>query len=297
MKKEKGINKKTKRRIRVKKNNPIILIIILLVVVFLAPRLVSTAKYVYNVIHEHYLASQDFYFSSDKLNINKTTYEFTNNWSGAQTCPIPVNMSSKKNDLAYTKADITYTITILGCSSNITATASKATGIIEGTDEHSGSGVNKDYFIVNINPSGAALSEGATAWVDVRAKSTAPYEQILEGRLVVEVSSADISYEIVDAVNQPYLTVNVTNSQNVGDDVTLSYSPSVVLLDMTDEFYINNTNKTTQQVGSYAYLNSITSHVDLLSTTSVKFYKVDATQNYSYSSTSGSGTPVITLTH
>lgn len=297
MKRKKSINKKTRRKIKVKKINPIILIIILLVVIFLTPRFISTAKYVYNVIHEHYLASKDFYFSSDKLNINKTSYEITNNWSGAQTYQIPINMSSKKNDLAYTEADITYTITIDACSPNITATPSKSSGTINGTGEHSGNGVNEDYFIVDIDPVGTALAEGSTAWVDVTVTSTEPYEQTLQGRLIVEVSSADISYEIIDAVNQPYLTVNITNSQSIGDDVTLNYNPNVVLLDMTSRFYINNTGKTSQQVNGYAYLNSITSHVDLLSTTSVKFYKVDASQNYSYSSTSGGATPVITISH
>jgi len=296
VKKEKRIKEKPKRRIKVKKMNPIALVIILLIVVFLTPSFVSMARYVYNVIHEHYLASKDFYFSSDKLNINKTSYEISDTWNGAQTCPIPVNMSSKKNDLAYTGADIRYTITVDACSPNVTATPSKATGTIEGTDEHTGSGVNKDYFIINVTPVGTALSEGEKAWVDVTVKSTEPYEQTLQGRLIVEVSSSDISYEIIDAVNQPYLTVNITNSQNTGANVTLSYSPSVVLLDMTNRYYINNTGKTTQVIDNYTFLNSITSYVDLLSTTSVKFYKVDATQNYSYGAGS-TGTPVITLSH
>ena len=63
----------------------------------------------YNVIYEHYLASKDFYFNSDKLNLNHTEYKITNNWSGAETYIVTVNMSSKKNDKAVKDADITYT--------------------------------------------------------------------------------------------------------------------------------------------------------------------------------------------
>ena len=78
----KRVRKNNKRK--VKKINPIVLLIIFIIVIFLTPRFVSTAKYVYNAIHEHYLSSKDFYFSSDKLSINHTEYEITNNWSGAE---------------------------------------------------------------------------------------------------------------------------------------------------------------------------------------------------------------------
>ena len=116
------------------------------------------------------------------------------------------------------------------------------------------------------------------------------------GKLIIEVGSADISYEIIDAVNQPYLTVNITNSQSTGANVTLTYDPTVVLLDMTSRFYLNATANDTQQINNYSYLKSITSYVESLSTTTVRFYKNDSSQDYTY--TPGSGvTPVIALSH
>ena len=296
MKKKNVKHRRTKKKIRIKKTRFFLLLIMLALVVFLVPRFKSAAKYVYNIVHEYYLSSKDFYFASDKLSINHTEYELTNNWSGAEMHRIPINMTSKKNDKAVTDADITYTISVTK-SDNITATPSKQTGTILGNN-HAAPGVeglNEDYFEVYISPSGgSALPEGSVAWVEITVQSISPYEQTLTGKIYVEVGSAKISYEIIDAVNQPYLTVNITNSQSVGANVTLNYSPAAVLLDMTDRFYLNATNNTSQQISNYTYLNSITSYVDSLSTTSVKFYKVDATQNYSY--TGGAGTPIITLT-
>ena len=293
MKKKKVKYKKTEKT--VKRIRLILLLLFVVLIVFFTPKFKSAARYVYNVVHEYYLSSKDFYFASDKLSINHTEYEITNNWSGAEPYTIPINMTSKKNDKAVTDADITYTISV-SKSDNITATPSKLTGTILGNN-HAAPGVeglNGDFFSVDISPSGGtALGEGEIAWVEITVTSTSPYEQTLSGKIIVEVGSAEISYEIIDAVNQPFLTVNITNSQSVGANVTLNYNPTVVLLDMTDRFYLNATSNASQQINSYTYLNSITSFVDSLSTTSVKFYKVDSTQNYSY--TGGSGTPIITL--
>lgn len=287
----KRVRKNNKRK--VKKINPIVLLIIFIIVIFLTPRFVSTAKYVYNAIHEHYLSSKDFYFSSDKLSINHTEYEITNNWSGAEPYVITVNMSSKQNDMSYTESDIDYSITYT-CSDNVQCTLNKNTSTIVGTANH---GVNEDYFTVSISPNGnSALGEGEKAWIDITATATSPYSQTISGKLILEVGSAEITYEIIDAVNQPYLTVNITNSQSVGADITLTYNPEIVLLDMTSRFRLSSTNDDTQQLNGYAYLKSITSQVESLSTTTVRFYKNDSSQDYSYSPGSGI-TPVISLTH
>ncbi len=287
----KRVRKNNKRK--VKKINPIVLLIIFIIVIFLTPRFVSTAKYVYNAIHEHYLSSKDFYFSSDKLSINHTEYEITNNWSGAEPYVITVNMSSKQNDMSYTESDIDYSITYT-CSDNVQCTLNKNTSTIVGTANH---GVNEDYFTVSISPNGnSALGEGEKAWIDITATSTSPYSQTISGKLILEVGSAEITYEIIDAVNQPYLTVNITNSQSVGANITLTYNPEIVLLDMTSRFRLSSTNDDTQQLNGYAYLKSITSQVESLSTTTVRFYKNDSSQDYSYSPGSGI-TPVISLTH
>ncbi len=290
--KNKKIDRKTRRKKA--KNNLILCIILLLILVFLAPRFFSFARYVYNMSYEHYLAAKDFYFTSDKLSLEHTEYEVTNNWSGAETYQVIVNMSSKRNDLATTEADITYSVTYT-CSDNITCTLDKSTSTIVGTGNN---GVNEDAFTVNINPAnGTALSDGERALVDITATSTSPYTQTISGKLVFEVGTADISYEIIDEPGSPYLTLNIINSTSTSTNVTLAYNPQVVLLDMTSRFYLNpQTTYTTQTLDTFLYINTITSPVAALSTTSVKFFKTNSANNYSYLAGS-QGTPVITLTY
>lgn len=290
--KDRKINRK-KRRNKTKANL-ILCIIILMIVIYITPKFFSFAKYVYNVAYEHYLAAKDFYFTSDKLSLSHTEYEVTNNWSGAETYQVIVNMSSKRNDLAMTEADIEYTITYT-CSDNITCALDKSTSTIVGTGNN---GVNEDAFTVNINPAnGTALRDGEMAWVDITATATSPYSQTISGKLIFEVGTSDISYEIIDEVNSPYLTLNIINSTSESTNVTLSYNPEVVLLDMTSRFYLNSqTTYNTQTLNNYSYINNITSPVSALSTTSIKFFKTNASNNYSYLAGS-QGTPVITLTY
>jgi len=289
---DRKINRK-KRRNRAKANL-ILCLILFIIVIYITPKFFSFARYVYNVAYEHYLTAKDFYFTSDKLSLSHTEYEVTNNWSGAETYQVIVNMSSKRNDLAVTEADISYSVTYT-CSDNITCTLDKTTSTIVGTGNN---GVNEDAFTVNINPAnGTALSDGEMAWVDITATSTSPYTQTISGKLIFEVGTSDISYEIIDEENSPYFTLNIINSTNVDSNVTLSYNPQVVLLDMTSRFYLNaQTTFNTQTINNYSYINNITSPVSALSTTSVKFYKINSANNYSYLAGS-SGTPVVTLTY
>ena len=290
--KDRKINRR-KRRDRAK-TNLIICLILLIIIIYITPKFFTFARYVYNVAYEHYLAAKDFYFTSDKLSLAHTEYEVTNNWSGAETYQVIVNMSSKRNDLAMTESDIEYTVTYT-CSENITCALDKSTGTIIGTGNN---GVNEDAFTVNINPAnGTALSDGEMAWVDITATATSPYSQTISGKLIFEVGTSDISYEIIDEANSPYLTLNIINSTSVNTNVTLSYDPTVVLLDMTSRFYLNaQTTFNTQTLNNYSYINNITSPVPALSTTSVKFFKTNSANNYSYLAGS-SGTPVITVTY
>ena len=289
-------DRKTNRRKRRNraKANLILCLILFVIVIYITPKFFSFARYVYNMAYEHYLVAKDFYFASDKLSISHSEYEVTNNWSGAETYQVIVNMSSKRNDLAMTEADITYSITYT-CSDNITCTLDKTSRTIVGTGNN---GVNEDAFTVNINPAnGTALNDGEIAWVDITATSTSPYTQTISGKLVFEVGTSDISYEIIDEANSPYLTLNIINSTSSNTNVTLSYDPTVVLLDMTSRFYLNTqTTFNTQILNNYSYINNITSPVSALSTTSVKFFESNSANNYSFLAGS-SGTPVITLTY
>ena len=278
---------------RKKTNTLIIILIFLIILMFIAPQMGSFSKDIYNSVNNYYLASKGFYFNSDKLSIKHSEFEIENNWSGAETYSITINLNSKRNDLVFAESDIDYEISFTN-SDNIVCTASKTKGTIKGSNS---GGLNEDYFIITINPKdGVGLPDGTQTWVDIEVKSTAPYVQTLSGKLYVGVGSEDISYEIMDSKNNPYLEVNITNSLNEGKDVTLEFDPNIILLDMTDTFTLNASNKITQDINNYAYVNSVTSHVKSLETTAVRFYKVDPSQNYTFEE-GDSGTPVVLLTY
>ena len=282
------------RRRRKKRNNKIIpLLIILIIIAILVPTMTSLSKYVYNAVQDYYLGSKGFYFNSDKLTTDHAEFEIANNWSGAETYTITINLNSKKNDLLFAETDIDYTVNLTH-SDNIECELSKNSGTIIGSQN---GGINEDYFTIKINPAGGqALANGETTWVEVEVTSTSPYEKTLSGRLIVGVGTEDISYEIMDSENSPYLEVNITNSLDVGKDVKLSFDPNIILLDMTSSYYLNSSATTTTEINGYSYVNSVTSFVDTLQTTTVRFYKVDPTQNYTHE-TGSTEPPVITLTY
>ena len=282
-----------RRRKRNKTNRIILLLIVLVVLIFLVPVMTSLSKYIYNAVHDYYLGSKGFYFNSDKLSANHSEFEIANNWSGAETYTITINLNSKKNDLVFAETDIDYVINYTH-SDNIECSISKTNGTIKGS---ASGGINEDYFIITINPAGGVgLPNGAQTWVEVEVTSTAPYESTLSGKLYVGVGSEDISYEIMDVPGNPYLEVNITNSLDTDEDVTLEFDPNVILLDMTSSFKLNATATNTQQINGYDYINSVTSLVKSLETTTIRFYKVDPSQDYTYQAGS-TGTPVVTLTY
>lgn len=282
------------RRRRRKNNNRIIQILIVLVILaFLVPTMTSLSKYVYNVIHDYYLGTKGFYFNSDKLTSNHSEFEIANNWSGAETYTITINLNSKKNDLVFAETDIDYEVSFTH-SDEIECSISKTTGTIKGSDS---GGINEDYFIITINPAnGTSLANGVQTWVDITVKSTSPYVATLSGKLYIGVGTEDITYEIIDSQNNPYLEVNITNSLNTGEDVALSFDPNILRLDMTSAFRLNSTAITTQNINGYSYVNSVTSYVGSLETTTVKFYKIDPSQDYTYQA-GDTGTPVVQLTY
>lgn len=283
----------TRRRKRKNDNQIIKLLIIIVILAFLVPAMTSLSKYVYHAINDYYLGTKGFYFNSDKLSSTHSEFEIANNWSGAETYTITVNLNSKKNDLVFAETDIDYNITFTN-SDNIDCKISKTSGKIVGS---ANGGINEDYFTITIDPKqGRTLANGETTWVDVTVTSTSPYTATLSGKLIVGVGAADISYQIIDSENNPYLEVSIINSLNEAKDVTLKFDPNVVLLDMTSRFRLNSTQIETQKINGFDYVNSITSSVGSLETTTVKFYKVDPTQNYTYQ-IGDDGTPEIKLTY
>lgn len=293
----------------------------LIILLMLLPLfLISTTagRYLYVEIRDFYLASKNFYFNSDKLSDPIARYQ-VDNWSAVDEYPITFNMNSYSNNKKYAKSDITYEVSYR-CSSNLLCQISGSYGTIPVS-------THTDSFTITLTPNGT-FHDGDEAWLEVTARATAPYTKTITGRFVLKVGKMGIYYEIVDKANQPYFDLNITNtldyyvvrtafgSHAVGDKIDidtylalgndekakcastimdLSFNPNTVLLDMTNHNYLNALSSTTTTINSYNYINDFTFKVDALSSTVVRFYKVDATANYTYPF--GTSNPIVTVNY
>ena len=289
-----------------KKSKVRILFVVFIIVGLLIIILGSTyGRYIYLELKDYYLSTKNFYFNSDKLTIDRAIYQ-VENWSGVDSYNISINLNSYKNNLEVCDSDITYQISY-SCSNNVICNLSKLSGTIY-TNTHT------DNIVATLTPV-TNLSEGDMAFIEITATSTAPYQKTIRARFILNVSISGLAYEIADEAQRPYLNFNITNTldyytvvtafgnHSVGEKIdintylalspenkakcksaliTLSFDPSVVVLDMTSEAYLKATNYTTTTIGGYSYINSVTFNVEAISSAQVKFYKIDATQNYTY---------------
>ncbi len=291
----------------------VIVICFLAIVVFLIVGK-TYGKIIYSEIRDFYLSTKSFYFNSDKLQVGLSNQQI-DNWSGADSYSIGINMNSYKNNKVGANSDISYDISY-ECSENANCSVSKSYGVIYASS-------NTDSFVVNIEGR-EQLQDGDEVWVIVTATSTSPYVKTLKGKFTLKVGKMGLSYEIVDVSNRPYMDVHITNtldfytveeafdSYSVGDridietylgldesyrdkcksaSVSISFDPSVVVFDMTNSVYLRNRGVTTTLIDGYSYINGISFRVDALSSEVVRFYKSDASSNYSYPL--GEGEPIV----
>lgn len=295
------------------------LFILLVLLVFIISFVVVLARYVTSNISDFFLRSQEFYFYSDKLEKNTAVYQI-DNWSGVDDYPIIINMNSRLNNLKATTYDIPYNITYDCKTNNAICQLSKQSGVIYSdncTD-------NTDFFTLTITPN-TQLDTGDRVTVEIEVSSTGAYKKTLKGRFTLVVGKEDITYEITDSVNNPYMELRITNTlsyytvkeQFVIDEttynvnkkididtyltlsdenkqkcrsslVTIQFDPNVVILDMTDETYQQATNIQTTTINNKTYISGLTISVDAISSKSLRFYKVDPSHNYTYPNSSNS---------
>ncbi len=278
---------------------------VVIVIISLALFKPSIARYVYNGLKNYYYESQSFFFNCDKLSVEGAVFQL-DNWDGVNSFDVTFNMDSFKNNSISSNSNIAYDITY-ECTNNATCTISKESGLIP-TSTH------KDYFVVTVTPN-QALSEGDSITLDVSVESTAPYIKELTGQVRLNVGVPGIAYEITDKTNQPYLDFKITNTLDYYQVVTpfgnytagttieqsvynslsaenkakctsaliqLDFNPNVILVDVTSEFYENAYSYTTQAINNKQYINRVVFGMDPVSSMSVRFYKVNAANNYTY---------------
>lgn len=286
-----------------KKAKIVVISAILIIIFLLVGR--TYGKIVYNEIRDFYLSTKSFYFNSDKLQVGLSNQQI-DNWSGADSYAIGINMNSYKNNKVGANGDISYDIEY-ECSDNAICDVSKSSGIIYSSS-------HTDSFVVNIRAKNQ-LKDGDEVWVIVSTKSKEPYVKTLKGKFTLKVGKMGLSYEIEDVRNRPYMDVHVTNTldfytvneafgtYNVGDriDITtyldlsleeqkkctsalisLDFDPDIVIFDMTNSVYLRNEETTTKDINGFSYINGITFKIDALSSEVIRFYKANVSNNYTY---------------
>ena len=93
------MQKNTKLRLKLKNTyKKKQLLVILIMIACMLSFVVVFARYITDNIENFFLRSKEFYFYSDKLSENLSTFQI-NNWSGVDPYEIIVNMNSRKNNL------------------------------------------------------------------------------------------------------------------------------------------------------------------------------------------------------
>lgn len=131
--------------------------------------------------------------------------------------------------------------------------------------------------------------------VKITASTQEPYAKVISAEVSLKVQEVtQNSYEIEDVVNRNYAVLKLVNGQNTGVQVTLTFDPRVLRLDMNDEVYVNRTSVETSTINGNEYVNKIVFNIDKEAAKNIKFYKVDKSKDYTYPS--GSTTPAIDVT-
>lgn len=262
-------------------------------------------RYIYNEIRDFYLSSKNFYFNSDKLTANKAIYQ-VDNWSAVDPYTITINLNNSKNNLVHTSSDINYEISYI-CSDNVLCNVNSTGGILYSSEGTS-------YFNAVMTPN-ATFNVGDEAYIEITVKSTFPYKKTLKGRFILKVGKSGLSYTIDDQKGSPYFNFNITNTidyylvkesfenYQVGDridrttyislsdnnkrkcvsaEVTLTFDPEKVILDITNTAYLKKESYSTISINGYDYVNSITFRMDSESSEAVKFYKANTNIDYTY---------------
>lgn len=299
---------------KIKKNKLLSLIVLVLSITVLT----TAGRFVYDEIKKNFFLTQDFYFNSDKLKEVQANYTI-NNYNGVDAYDIVINVDSIKNNLVKSSHDISYNISY-SCTSNANCGTSKSSGTIYST-------TGTDFFTISASPKNT-MSSGQFIEIEISVEATSPYQKSLSAKFKLVVGNYGLSYEISDAVSNPYLELKVTNtldyykvlqsfgSYTAGDQIdidtylglsdlqksycasaiiNLSFSPLNVLYDNVSDISDSITNISTTPIGGNQYVNALSFKIDAISSMIVRFYKVNANNNYTYPIVNP--TSIITVTY
>lgn len=289
------------RRYKVKQ-----LILMIAILLSVVSFVVIFGRYVTNSINNFFVRTKEFYFYSDKLSDGNSAVYQIDNWSGVDDYVITINMNSRKNNLKLASYDIGYEISYK-CTDNAICQLSKTEGIIYAN-------TNADFFNLTITPN-RQLTTGDKVTVEIEVNSTSQYKKKLKGKFTLVVGKENLSYQITDSKQNPYLELRLTNTlsyyivsesfnqYNVGDKidsetylslqesekskcysalVTIEFDPKEVLFDITNEVYKEAFDVKTMVIDGKTYISGLTLSMESSSSKDIRFYKANVGNDYTY---------------
>jgi len=294
-----------------------LLIMLLIICMIVIPFSFTLGRYVMENIKDYIMETNHFFFSSDKLQAGGITYE-VNNWGGADVFEIQFELNNHKNNILTSQGDIEYSIKLDYDDNDIICSINSDNGTIYEAEK-------TDNFTLTVTPRRVFADEESVS-VTVTATSSTPYVKELSATYVITVGKRGISYQITDSVNSPYLMFSITNAidtyvvrtafgtHTVGEIITsseyinlssadkakcasaiitLTWNPEDIVIDTTSSLISSGATTTTSTYNGISYINSITFPVDILSSTEVRFYKWNVSNNYTYPFVAQ--TPIVTF--
>ena len=291
-------------------------IVIAVAIVLFLPIGYTFSKFVLTELHEFFLNSKDFYFTSNRLAVDNPRFQI-DNWSGAETITLEIELKSSKNDYLLADYDIPFNL-VVDCDTDMTCSTDNSSGVIYQSNG------NQAMVVITAVPQ-RAFHEGESTVINVSATSVSPYVKTIEASFEYVVTRTSVTYNIDDEVKSAYMLTSITNAVSYciaqedfltyhqGDEIdvvdfrdlspvnqakcisqtiTIGFDPHILLFDNTSEL-LKRATYTTTTIDGVDYINSITFTMNPLSSVDVKFYKVDINQDYSY--TYGYGTSIITF--
>ena len=210
------------------------------------------AKYAHKETGEGNATSEEFYFTSDLLTSDGSKrYELP-----VGTTSVTFELRNYADDLRSTaQSDIAYSCSVTKDDGTSAGNLTNGSGSIA-----KGSQQKKAVTVTG-------LSAGTYT---VTATSTSPYAQTLSAKFVIADADTGLSTRVEDSSGDAYATLIVSTKEYEGN-ITVSW-PSGVIADQTqDEF-----KDTSGSAGG-----SITKRVEKYSSYSFRFFKTDASKNYS----------------
>ena len=279
---------------RQKKLNKFKIILVIIIVMFILSVPVF-GRYIYTLVREAYFSAKQFYFTSDVLTASGANYTYTD-WGGLDDYEIVFNLYSYNNELAKLDYDLEYTVTCESLSTDkITCLIDDGASGRTSVDGTIYATTNESQIKILVTPK-TTLNSGEEVKLKVTAKTEEPYQKEISCTYSLKITQdTSNTFKIEDVANRDYAVLKLVNKYETATPVILEFDPSELRLDLNDEIYRDNNGVETTTISGETYINKIEFTLEAEASKNVKFYKVDKSQNYSY--TGVAGTSEITVTY